>query len=273
MKSESISSRFFVFVQEKFSASNGDSTVLAHYLDKYSSIATESFYVMDLHHRKFCYISPNASFLCGYTVEEAYKLGYGLFPKIVHKDDFSYIEKSYGAILRFLTEAGEERDEIDYFFYTCRLQLNYSFLLKPASIWVYQKIKPVYITARTAYFICTVGISNIQDAIRLYVYYKDRLSYKTYSFTSWQWKPITVEPLSGRESIILLLAREGRRGPEIANDLCISYNTLRQQMTRMYAKLGVHTLQEALILTSSLPLFTDQGQQTIKPEPSVIKKE
>jgi DNA-binding NarL/FixJ family response regulator len=77
------------------------------------------------------------------------------------------------------------------------------------------------------------------------------LTYREYNFTSRQWKQITIEPLTERDRAILMLARQGRRGCDIARDLHIGYGTLRQLTTSLYAKLGVKTMQEAIIFASN----------------------
>ena len=57
---------------------------------------------------------------------------------------------------------------------------------------------------------------------------------------------ILPEPLSEREMDVLELLADGKKGPQIANDLFISYSTVRTHLKSIYRKLDVHTRQELL---------------------------
>lgn len=54
------------------------------------------------------------------------------------------------------------------------------------------------------------------------------------------------QPLSEREIEILRLARRGLRNPQIAETLHISPGTVRNHLSAIYRKLGVHSRHEAL---------------------------
>ena len=56
--------------------------------------------------------------------------------------------------------------------------------------------------------------------------------------------------LTPRESQILTLLARGRDGRYIAEDLCISYNTVKTHVKRIYTKLDVHSQQELINLVS-----------------------
>ena len=60
--------------------------------------------------------------------------------------------------------------------------------------------------------------------------------------------PVSIlpEPLSEREMDVLKLLAGGRKGPQIAGELFISYSTVRTHLKSIYRKLDVHSRQELL---------------------------
>jgi two-component system response regulator DesR len=56
----------------------------------------------------------------------------------------------------------------------------------------------------------------------------------------------TEQPLSEREGEILRLAKRGLRNPQIAQTLHLSPGTVRNHLSAIYRKLGVHSRHEAL---------------------------
>ena len=125
--------------------------------------------------KQFCYVSPNATFLCGYSVEEALKSGYEFYTKIIYKDDLPYLIKIHKAILMYLGKVEERWREIDYFYHVMRFKQKYSFLATPLLQMMYHRVKPVMIDNKAAYLICAVGNSVINETINPCVYYKKQI--------------------------------------------------------------------------------------------------
>ncbi|MDR1201932.1 MAG: PAS domain-containing protein [Tannerellaceae bacterium] len=92
------------------------------YFDIISSITAESFYVLDIRKKQFCYIKPDDLFLCGHSVEDVLKSGYDFYSKIIYPDDLSLWSDMDKAIWRYLKNDEEKWDNIDYFSCTFRLQ-------------------------------------------------------------------------------------------------------------------------------------------------------
>lgn len=51
-------------------------TFNSQYLGQLSTIAPESFYVLDVLQRKICYVKSDDLFLCGFSTEDVLRLGY-----------------------------------------------------------------------------------------------------------------------------------------------------------------------------------------------------
>jgi len=64
-----------------------------------------------------------------------------------------------------------------------------------------------------------------------------------------------IEPLSERELEVLRLLRSDLSGPEIANELVVTLNTLRTHTKNIYAKLGVGSRRAAIGRAEELGLL------------------
>ncbi|HSR34920.1 MAG TPA: LuxR C-terminal-related transcriptional regulator, partial [Anaerolineae bacterium] len=65
-----------------------------------------------------------------------------------------------------------------------------------------------------------------------------------------------IEPLTERESEILLLLSRGMRNKEIARELSISPLTVKRHTANLYGKLHVHSRKEAVARASSLGILS-----------------
>ena len=63
-----------------------------------------------------------------------------------------------------------------------------------------------------------------------------------------------IEPLSERELDVLRLLRSELSGPEIANELMVSLNTMRTHTKNIYSKLGVTSRRAAVRRAEELDL-------------------
>ncbi len=64
-----------------------------------------------------------------------------------------------------------------------------------------------------------------------------------------------IEPLSERELEVLRLLGTDLNGPEIADKLIVSLNTLRTHTKNIYSKLGVNNRRAAVLRAEELNFF------------------
>jgi len=220
---------------------------LIQYLDILPLIDSESVYVIDVSTNKFCYVSTNELFRCGYSVEEILKLGYDFYKEIVHPEDLRLWNKMRTAVLLNLKYFEEKKDEIDYISCTFRLQHKFSFLPShPLPQMVYHRMQPFWKNEKIQYLICFIRTSATKKTGNLRIYYKDGLTYEEYNISTQRWKQKTIIPLTEREQAILMLAQQGKNSEEIADCLCKGRNTIRNQIKPLFAKLSVHSMREAV---------------------------
>ena len=258
--------RFFEFAPDGSTFPVEHDAALFQHLDMLASIATECFYVVDIKYQQFCYIQPNELFLCGYSAEDALKLGYDFYLKIVYPGDLSLWAKMHKAVLQYMKDFKGKREEIDYFSCTFRIQRNYSFLIRPLPQMIYHRMKPVWVEDELRYFLCAVESSTAKEAGNLRMYSKHGLAYEEYRFKSIRWKQKTIEPLTERERAILILAQQGKDAKEIADCLCKGLYTIRNQVKPIFSKLDVNSMVEAVDIASAYRMIYITKQVMTEPE-------
>jgi len=261
---KSIEELFFDHTHEKLAFPDKQDSVFIRYIDMISSIITECIYVIDVAANRFCYVSSNDLFLCGYSVEDALKSGNDFYKKIVYPDDLQLWEKMYKAVLSYLKDHYEKMDEIDYFSCTFRLQRKFSFASShPLPQMVYHRMEPVWENGELQYLVCSVNSSATKKVGNLRMNYKDGLSYEEYNTNTRRWKRKTMELLTERERAILMLAQQGNSAGEIANYLYKGRNTIRNQIKPIFSKLNVHSTLEAIdFVRYHCMIFTKTDKQS-----------
>lgn len=222
------------------------STDICSYLKSFSSIAVESFYVLDVVQQRICYIKSDELFLCAFTEEEALDMGEGGFRKILAPSDFSLWKIIQESITKYLKEQKSEQDKIDYFSCTFRLNRTFSFVNRALFQMVYQKMKPIWENGELRYWICSVESSTLSSSGNLCLHYQDGITYSEYNFVTRRWKKKEKVILTERERAILMLARQGKSAVEISNLLCRGHNTVRNQIKALFFKLKTHSIQETI---------------------------
>ena len=239
---------------------------LSFWIDTLSSIVTDSFYVIDVAESRICFIKPDDPFLCGYSSEDAIRLGYDFYKKIVHTDDLSLWVKMREAVFSYLHTSDARRDEADFFSCTFRLQRTYSFTSRLLPQMIYHRMKPVWSENELRYLICSAKNSSVKETGNLCVYKKDRCAYDAYDFKSGRWKQKVITPLTERESALLILFGQGKTAREIAKEYFFrGFHTIRNQIRAIFEKLNVHSMQEALECAVYYRMSHPRGE--VKPQP------
>lgn len=233
------------YAQKATSVLYEQESVFIEYCNMFSSVTTGSFYVLDILKKRFCYIESNDFFLCGHSVEDAIKLGYDFYSRIIHPHDLPVWINILKIIREYLKNHKEKWSEIYYFSCTFRLVRKYSFMSRPLSQMIYQTMKPVWLDNKLRYLVCAIESSTNNEAGNLCLHDNSGLICKKYSFTTRRWQPSTSELLTERERVILILVQQGKNARDIANELCKGFNTIRNQMKQIIEKLNVHSITEA----------------------------
>lgn len=242
---KTIEDPFFKYAEKATSVVYEQESAFVEYCSIFSSVASGSFYVLDILKKRFCYIDSNDFFLCGHSVEEAIEFGYDFYSRIIHPDDLPLWVDILKIIKQYLKKHKEKWSQIYYFSCTFRLLRKYSFMPRPLSQMIYQKMKPIWIENKLRYLVCTIESSTNNKPGDLCLHDNSGLICEKYSFTARRWQLSTRELLTERERAILILVQQGKNAKDIADELCKGFNTIRNQMKQIIEKLNVHSITEA----------------------------
>jgi DNA-binding NarL/FixJ family response regulator len=228
--------------------------------DALASICRGSVYIIDFQKKCFRYISNHDLFLCGHSVDEVMQLGYRFYSEIVHPDDILLLKKIFRKILK-VGHHTKQQNDMHYFSFMIRSKIYPQQRKQPDYLMTYHKLIPIFADGQIQSGICliTCSATSITSAAEknsknlnissdnLMLYYKDNNRFDKYFFKTRKWKTYKIEHLTRDEKIILILAMNGENNKSLAERLCTSYDNLQHKLTKLYRKLGVKTMRQALI--------------------------
>lgn len=220
-------------------------------IEDLSSMCIEAMYIIDFQKQNFHHISCHNLFLCGHSCEEVMQSGFDFYAETVHKKDFVLLTEIFRAILTCLKEHGKIRKDASYFSFTVRLKAPCSPVNKTNYLMVYHKLKPVFIDEILYFGVCMLSCSVMPKSGNLRVYFKNSLDYSEYSFDNEQWENRQDVRLTEQEIQILQFSKQRMCNKKIADILDISYNALRLIKMQIYRKLGVETIEQAIIYATN----------------------
>lgn len=217
-------------------------------LDAICRISGQSFYVIDFHEKKFAYVSSNPLFLCGYTSEEVTEKGYYFYEEVIPEEDLEMIlEISKKGFDLFYSLPKKSR---------LGFIISYDFrLIQPTRqlLMVNQKVTPILLTDSGEMWLalCIVNLSSSEEPGNVFIRANDDLHYFRYSFAAKRWYDDEIITLSNREKEILQLSAEGYFNEEIANKLFIDISTVKFHKRKLFEKIKVRNITEAIIFANN----------------------
>ena len=223
-----------------------DTQQTANYLETiqaFSRVTYDSIYVIDYEKKGFEYVSDNPLFLSGNTAKEVQDMGYEFYAKYVPQDDLALLLKINTIGFDFLDSIPiHERKE-----YT----IVYDFHLLSSEgkpILINQKLTPLFLTEEGKIWkaICIVSLSKNQHAGNITINKKDGSARFIYDLARDIWQKQDKIILSDREKEILQYGIRGYSVSEMAEKLFISPNTIKFHRKKLFEKLDVSTISEAI---------------------------
>lgn len=167
-----IEESIYQYINNIIEISEEQEPLLIQYCRMFSAVITGSFYVLDISKKRFIYIKPDDLLLCGYSVKEAMKLNFDLFPLIIHPEDLSLWNNFLEIIPQHLQALHEKRNEIDHISCTVRLIRKNSYTKDPLSQVLYQRMIPVWKNEKISYLICSVeSVAYKKNGFYLHLFY------------------------------------------------------------------------------------------------------
>ena len=226
--------------------SEKDAAQLANYLEGIAAFAratNRSIYVIDYEKKGFEYVSDNPLFLSGHSAKEVQEMGYEFYFKNVPPEDLELLLKINTVGFEYYERIPiDERKE-----YT----ISYDFLLKTVEgrpILINQKLTPLFLTESGKLWkaLCIVSLSTQHDSGNITIQKNGSNSIAVYDLKKNCWKTLDKIELSDREKEIIQYSIRGYAINEIADKLFISPDTVKFHRKKMFEKMDVANIGEAI---------------------------
>jgi len=246
---------FFSFKNTVQKISDQDRVQTTYYLEAikaFARVTHKSVYVIDYNKKGFEFVSDNPIFLCGHTAEEVRDMGYDFYFKYVIKEDVDLLVK-INQIGFDLYETMPMEDRIKY-------SISYDFhLINPdgKTILINQKLTPLFLNSEGKVWkaLCLVSLSSADQAGNIQVFKNGTEKVFEYNLKEDYWEASKPIELSEREKEILQLSYRGFTLNEISEKLFISTNTIKYHRKKIFEKLEVHSITDAIAIASTNSLI------------------
>ena len=209
-----------------------------------SCLTYQSFYVIDYFKRNFPYVSDNPLFLCGSSPQEVREKGFAFYNEHIPPDEVDMLHANNREGFRFFRELPVEVRLKSFISYDFHILNTFGKTL------INHKLMPIRLAKNGNIWLalCLVSIAAQKDVGNIEVYLGDQdNSCWTYSVKSGIWKQKEVNRLQERELEILLHAAKGYNTAQMADKMCISKNTVKYHRKKIFKKLAVDSMSEAIM--------------------------
>lgn len=225
-----------------------------NYLDTLRAVSRltyMSMYVIDYRLKEFEYVSDNPFFLCGHTPEEVMELGYAFYFKHVSPEDLEMLIKINEIGFNFF-ERIPLPDRKNY-------SISYDFNLMNGreKILVNHKLTPVFITSDGKIWkaLCLVSLSANSSSGNIMLSKAGEDVFWELDLKTGEWHKTEKIKLTERELQILRFHAQGLSIGEIAKRMFISIDTVKFHRRKLFEKLHVRNISEALAYATSNKLL------------------
>ena len=201
-----------------------------------------SMYIIDYERKEFEYVSDNPLFLCNHTPSEVMAMGYAFYFKYVSEEDLEMLIR--------VNEIGFE------FFNRTPLQerknysISYDFNLQNGKhkILINHKLTPIFITSEGKIWkaLCVVSLSSHDVSGNVLLSKTGEDSFWELDLDLGVWNKIDKSRLTERELQTVRLHAQGLTIGQIADRMCIAVDTVKFHRRKLFDKLHVKNMGEAL---------------------------
>jgi DNA-binding CsgD family transcriptional regulator len=246
---------FFSYINRIDQVSEKDQKQADNYfesIDAFARTTYKSLYVIDYKEKGFDYVSDNPLFLCGNTAEEVRKMGYAFYFKHVIEEDLELLLKINTIGFEYFERVPVDQRK-DY-------TISYDFHLvnkKGEKTLINHKMTPLFLTTEGKLWkaIAIISLSSESKSGNIRVINKKSNKLMSYDLEGDFWKETDVIKLTSREKEILNHSTRGYTINEIAAALFVSPDTVKFHRKKLFEKLGVANISEAIVYATNNKLI------------------
>ncbi|WP_027385839.1 response regulator transcription factor [Chryseobacterium gregarium] len=210
--------------------------------EAFSRVSYMSVYIIDYQNRNFEYVSDNPLFLCGHSAEEVKMMGYNFYFKYVQKNDLDLLLKINQAGFDFYERIPVSERKL----YT--ISYDFHLLNKDKAILINHKLTPIFLTGTGKIWkaMCIVSLSTHTESGNITVFKQGTNEFWSYHIKEDIWKNEQKVKLTERELDVLRYYAQGYTINEIAEKIFVSPDTIKFHRRKLFDKMHVNNISEAL---------------------------
>lgn len=216
--------------------------------EAFSRTTYQSVYIIDYFRHNFLYVSPNPMFLCGLSPVRVKELGYSFYLNYVPPAEHSLLLTINTAGFAFFADIPLDKRR-NWF-------ISYDFHILDGSrpMLVNHKLTPLALTSdgRLWLALCVVSASSRTEAGHIEIYRIGSPDFFEYNMTTHRWDSRQMPTLTEGEKAVIRLSARGYTMAEIADRICLSPDTVKKYRQRIFEKLGVRNISEAVVAAGNL---------------------
>ncbi len=219
--------------------------------EAFSRSSYQSVYIIDYFRQNFLYVSPNPMFLCGLSPERVKELGYRFYLDFVPEDEQPMLLTLNKAGFAFYNDIPtDERKD-------WHISYDFHILNEGKKILVNHKLTPLALTSdgRIWLALCVVSASTHTDAGHIEMHRVGSSDFFEYNLTTRRWDKRQMPVLTDGEKSVLALSIQGYTMTEIADRICLSPVTVKKYRQRIFEKLDVRNISEAIVAATNSKLL------------------
>lgn len=219
--------------------------------EAFSRSSYQSVYIIDYFRQNFLYVSPNPMFLCGLSPEQMKDLGYRFYLGYVPEDEQPMLLTLNKAGFAFYNDIPVDERKDWYISY------DFHILNEGKKILVNHKLTPLALTSdgRIWLALCVVSAATHTDAGHIEMHRVGISEFFEYNISSRRWNRRQMPTLSDGEKSVLTLSIQGYTMSEIADKICLSPDTVKKYRKRIFEKLDVRNISEAIVAATNNKLL------------------
>lgn len=219
--------------------------------EAFSRSSYQSVYIIDYFRQNFLYVSPNPMFLCGLSPERVKELGYRFYLDFVPEDEQPLLLTLNKAGFAFYNDIPVSERKDWYISY------DFHILYNGRKILINHKLTPLALTSdgRIWLALCVVSAATHTDAGHIEMHRVGTSEYFEYNTVSRRWIKKQMPTLNDGEKSVLTLSIQGYTMSEIADKICLSPDTIKKYRKRIFEKLEVRNISEAIVAATNNKLI------------------
>lgn len=225
--------------------------ILIEAVDSIARVSYHSFYIIDYYKKKFLYVSDNPLFLCGLTSEEVKSEGYMFYLRHVPTEEQEILNEMNRAGFAFYNKLPLE-EKLKY-----TISYNFNLLNKNKKLLINHKLTPCVLDRKGEIWlaVCVVSLCPVDTLGNIMIRKTGETDYWEYSLEGHRWKERKGITLTEREKDVLILSAQGYTMKDIANRLCVGIDTVKFHKRKLFEKMEVRNITEALSFATNSKLI------------------